>query len=208
MPPSVLNSCRMFAMLGLLAAAQSAHAAAINFSTAGKSAGKYWTVSELSNFGAGAPTTAAPVFYNCCGVPYKVMTIPFSDNDGFWTADYYFTLPAGATAVKMTITAAGADDRFVANLNGAAIANGGGDSPGVGQMQLTDPGTLIPYTFTGAGQKIVVKSGFITGTNHIQLIVNNTNTGISGGLQGGGPTLVNFQGKVTYTPAAPARHHH
>ncbi len=76
-------------------------------------------------------------------------------------------------------------------------------------MQFTDPGSNESYTFShGYGpQNVVVKEGFVSGSNHVQIVVNNTNAGIAGGifpptnLKGSDPTDVGFIAVVTYQPA-------
>lgn len=105
-----------------------------------------------------------------------------SDFDGAWYADFQFTLPSGATDVAMTFTNLVGDDRTVLQLNGADVGdyflNGNNLNPpltGAGDMRFPSESSDEPYTFTGTTSGTVT-SGFVTGTNDIRLMVNNTNT--------------------------------
>jgi hypothetical protein len=116
-------------------------------------------------------------------------------NVGFWTASYSFNLASANDTLSISDLAA--DDRVVVELNGTPIIGAGINGPGTGTFIFTPTGSQQPFTFLGNGsQSTSVTSPFIAGTNTIELIVNNTNNGITGGLTGG-PTEVSFSGTVT-----------
>jgi hypothetical protein len=118
-----------------------------------------------------------------------------SDNVGFWTASYSFNLASANDTLSITDLAA--DDRVVVELNGTQVAAAGINGPGAGTFIFTPTGSQVSDNFLGNGsQSISVTSPFIAGTNTIELIVNNTGSGISGGLSNG-PTAVFFTGTVT-----------
>jgi|CXWL01.1.fsa_nt_gi RHS repeat-associated protein len=144
------------------------------------------------------------------GVTIGSPTGPFS---GYWQADYQFNLTAvEANAVQMTVDWFGADDRAVLQLNGVNLYGAGISSPGTGSMVLTEGGTLEPWTFSaniatkeaiaspaflGYVGPIVFTPKFLSGTNHLRLIVNNTGAGIQGGLTTAGPTVAAFLGSIS-----------
>jgi hypothetical protein len=152
---------------------------------------------EVSN---GAVIHAKPVYFaNYRSFP--TVTIPWSDNDGYYYLQAKFVIPAGATKITLAVRSLFADDRVVAELNGKVIGATGIGAPGAGDMTLKDGGPNIPYSFTTSNSDKLthVTSGFVTGDNYIRLIVNNTNTGISGTLTGGSGTEVGMTAKVVYT---------
>ena len=117
------------------------------------------------------------------------------DNVGFWTASYSFNLASANDTLSITYLAA--DDRAVVELNGTQVAAAGIGGPGAGTFIFTPTGSQISDNFLGGGsQSISVTSPFIAGTNTIELIVNNTGSGISGGLTNG-PTGVFLTGTIT-----------
>lgn len=117
-------------------------------------------------------------------------------NVGFWTASYSFNLTS--TNDTLSISDLASDDRVVVELNGTAVAAAGIFAPGNGSFIFTPTGSQVPYNsfLTNGAQTISATSPFIDGLNTIELIVNNTNNGIYGGLTGG-PTSVFFTGTVT-----------
>jgi hypothetical protein len=127
-----------------------------------------------------------------------------SGYDGFWVASYTFTLPADATGVSLDFSGLNADDRGVLELNGTIIGDAGGAAPGDGYMTLTDGGTNQPFVFGGSSaEEGVVTTGFDLGTtNTLEVIVNNTQTGIYGSLTGGGYTQAGLTGTLTYSTSA------
>lgn len=120
---------------------------------------------------------------------------PSGNNVGFWTASCSFNLVSANDT--LSIGALAADDRVGVELNGTPIIGAGISGPGAGTFIFTPIGSQVPFNFLGNGsQSTSVTSPFIAGTNTIELIVNNTSNGISGGLTGG-PTEVSFSGTVT-----------
>jgi hypothetical protein len=141
--------------------------------------------------------------------------------NGFWAAEFSFTLPVGFSTPSLTFSGLYADDRAVLELNPAGgfpavTANSGviGNTTwlqGTGTMDFTSGCTVgCSYSFTGAngagdaGNFGTVTSGFVTGTNYIVLIVNNTDsTSLSSrtvGLQNtGSQTVAAFSGSLSYT---------
>ena len=113
--------------------------------------------------------------------------------DGFWIATLNFTLPVGATVPTLTFTGFNADDRALLELNGTIIGSYGlpVSSPST-LMQTADPGSAATYGFgVTAG---TITAGFVTGINHLTLIVNNTDNGGFG-------TTKTFQNGADYTGA-------
>ncbi len=167
-----------------------------------------WTLSEVIK---GKIVTGKPV-YTCEEMKRKgecityggihAFTFPWTNNDGYWYADTYFTLPAGATHVVLHIYKLGVDDRVVVEIN-KHIVVGAGTNSGQGQMLFTDPGKLKNFDFccVSGRQDIVYdrkKSFVIGGQNDLRLIVNNTNDGIYGNITPNGPTNVGMKAIVTY----------
>jgi hypothetical protein len=162
-----------------------------------------FTVYEVEN---GATVHAKPVFF-ADYKNYPTITIPWSDNDGYWYAQTKFNIPAGATKVTLAISSLFADDRVVIELNGKIIGSTGIGSPGAGNMVLTDGGPNSAFTFTTANAAKIahVTTGFVTGENYLKLIVNNTDMGISGGLDPNSGTEVGLTSRLIYTmPASSA----
>jgi hypothetical protein len=108
--------------------------------------------------------------------------MPFADNNGYWYAQTKFTVPAGAVKTTLVISQLVVDDRCVVELNGKVIGATGIYSPGSGYMTMTNGGPNNAYSFTMKdGAKIDhVITGFVTGTNYLKVIVNNTGAGIQG----------------------------
>jgi hypothetical protein len=127
-----------------------------------------------------------------------------SNNDTpFWTATYTFDLTS--TADTLAIADLAADDRVEVELNGDPIAASGIYGPGTGVFMFTPTGSQVSETFLGnnvlsASDPLDVTGPFNIGDNTIELIINNTGNGISGGLTGG-PSSANFTAEVI-TPAA------
>jgi hypothetical protein len=122
---------------------------------------------------------------------------------GFWTASYSFHLASASD--RLSITDLTSDDRVVVELNGSPVtgAAAGIFGPGTGTFIFTPTGGQVSWSFLDNGaQSFSTTSGFVAGLNTIELIVNNTNNGIFGGLTGG-PTSVFFTGSVTPLTAAP-----
>ncbi len=131
------------------------------------------------------------------------------DNSGgnpFWTRTTNFNLPVGFSNARLNITHFTADDRAVAQLNGALIDAAGIFGPGNGEFHLTATGPNNPFFFVrgNGARNIDVSTGFVAGLNTLNFIINDTFTGISGVLTGGGragPTAYFFNGTVSFDPA-------
>lgn len=129
---------------------------------------------------------------------------PEFDINGFWTATTTFSLPS-SSGVTLNFSSFIADDRGVILLNNNVVGSWGINSPGIGLMQLTNGGPTTSFNFSsnsstaGSGS---VSSGFVSGVNTLQFVVNNTNAGISGATDNGGPydTWLSVQGTVAVTP--------
>ena len=124
-----------------------------------------------------------------------------SNNDiMFWTATTTFTLPATGTPV-LSITDLAADDSVVVELNGTAIASAGIGGPGAGFFIFNPAGSAVAWKFLGNGpQSISVTSPFNVGANTLELIVNNTNFGISGTSLTTGPSSLAFTASISVVP--------
>jgi hypothetical protein len=132
-------------------------------------------------------------------IPLSVSYDSFSSPGDPTHPDFYiksltFTLPAGYTNASLNITALQFDDRGVVQLNGTTVTSSG-ITAGlglVGQMQFTAGGTAVPWTFQyGFVESTTfapITTGFQTGLNTIDLIVNDTSGGLGfrEGLLSGG----------------------
>ena len=139
---------------------------------------------------ASATTYTIPLSYS-----YDLYSSPTDANHpDFYTQSLPFNLPSGYTNASLNITALKFDDRGVVQLNGATatssgITNGLGL---VGQMVFTAGGTPVPFTFqygyVEATTFAPITTGFQTGLNTIELIVNDTSGGLNfrDGLLSGG----------------------
>jgi hypothetical protein len=109
--------------------------------------------------------------------------------DGYWTAAYNFSLPANAATIVLNYSNFFADDRAVLVLNGNIIDSTGIPINGssIGSMVLTDGSAAIPYTFDSPNGLVsgTIASGFNAGgLNTIEIIINNTGTGVPGTMEG------------------------
>jgi hypothetical protein len=163
-----------------------------------------WKVSEVQN---GVEVHAKPVFGATTYGHIAALTIPFTDNNGYWTARVTFTLPAGATNPMLYIATLGVDDRAVVTLNDQPITDSGTYNGGKGYMTYRNDGPNDRRTFSyGSGtQDLTITSGFVPGRNKLKVIVNNTNQGILGvpvPVTAASPSSFGMTGEVTYTPAS------
>jgi len=199
-----MTTARCFAAGAALALAlplAGARGNSMSFNTEAGPVGQKWTVTERSGNGAGPTVTRQGLWIAAT----RLMTIPFTYNDGFWTADFYFTLPAGFSSPRMTVSHLVAKDRAVVFLNGMQILACGVRAPGVGAMQLTDPGAPVAFSFSRCGPiPLPGALTFVAGSNHIQVVMNHTAKGIAGGITPGGPAGFNLHGMVIYTAPAKA----
>ncbi len=100
--------------------------------------------------------------------------------DGFWYAEETFTLPKDAANIALSFSSFQSDDRAVLELNGVIIGNSGNGAPGLGSMQFMDGGTLQSFDFTNAASGTITTGFNIGGVNALEVIVNNTGTGLTG----------------------------
>jgi hypothetical protein len=163
--------------------------------------------------------TASAVAFLVGLAPATAATIPISLSEShfglpdFYTLDTTFNLPSGFSNATLGISTFSADDRAVLTLNGTIVASTGIFGPGNGSMVLTSGGSNDPFFFIygNTGPFASITSGFTTGLNTLSMIVNDTNTGITGNLSGGfncgfpnceAPTSASFIGEVTYDSLA------
>jgi PEP-CTERM motif len=119
-----------------------------------------------------------------------------TNNDtAFWTATDTFNL-SSVNGASLAIADLFADDRVVVELNGNIVAAAGLFAPGEGTFIFTPTGAQVPQSFLGNGLQTISAGGLVVGANTIELIVNNTNNGINGGLTQG-PSSLGFTGVVT-----------
>jgi len=142
----------------------------------------------------------------------------FERNDygpGFWTSSETFNLSAGATGTTLNITGFAADDRAVLLLNGIEILSTAifADGGGTGLFQYTAGGANVTHVFDVGGRpeepfqplNLVINSGFLTGTNTLSFIINDTYAGLNGDtVSTAGPTAFNFRGSVSFNVASAA----
>ena len=138
----------------------------------------------------------------------------------FYTLTETFNLSPGFTNASLNITNFFADDRAVLRLNGTIVASTGIFGPGPGSMVLSLGGSNDPFNFQygnpfgyvpgNTGPFAAITSGFVTGLNTLEIIVNDTNTGIVGNLSSGvncsfaeclAPTNVHLTAEVTFDGA-------
>ncbi len=143
-----------------------------------------------SVFSANATTYTIPLSYS-----YNSYSSPTDANHpDFYAHSLTFTLPASYTNASLNITAMQFDDRGVVQLNGVtATSSGITNGLGLGgQMIFTAGGTPVPFTFqygfVEATTFAPITTGFQTGLNTIDLIVNDTSGGLNfrEGLLSGG----------------------
>ena len=132
-------------------------------------------------------------------IPLSESYLSFSSPTDPTHPDFYirslgFTLPAGYTNASLNITTLRFDDRGVVQLNGTTVTSSGiTNGLGlVGQMIFTAGGTPVPWTFQYGFVETTtfapITTGFQTGLNTIDLIVNDTSGGLNfrDGLLSGG----------------------
>ena len=126
----------------------------------------------------------------------------YNQFSGFWVAHHRFILPTNAINAQLVYGNYAADDRSVMFLNGTEIAAGSVGTPNV--MVFSDNGPQVPFTFPTSLQSGFVVSGFQPGTNHLDIIVNNT--GATAALRRpapGDPTSLTLFGSISYYLTAP-----
>jgi hypothetical protein len=128
--------------------------------------------------------------------------------DGFWEATEAFFLPLNATAVSLSFAGFSSDDRAVLEFNGVVIGDSGNGDPGSGNMTFTDGGALQPFNFTNQVSGTITTGFNLGATNILEVIVNNTGTGILGATSTFTGTADNTffklsSGAITYSTAVP-----
>jgi hypothetical protein len=130
--------------------------------------------------------------------------------DGFWLADFAFSLPANATSVSINYGNFYVDDRAVLTLNGHIVDATGipyfGHMNDVGEMVFTDGGPLQSYSSFSSPDGFfsgTVTTGFnLGGVNTLEAIINNTKAGVYGPdlpFQSGDGTLFGLSGTISYS---------
>ncbi len=161
-----------------------AQAASINLGT-GNGNGSNWLVDVYSNLTT-KTTSGVAAFQtgNFIGITSNDLStgtwIAGSNNNtfnGLWTATETFDVPTGATGINLSFSRLTGDDRVVLKINGNyvgfAAVNG---ATGVGVQYLPITGSqALTYGVTSGD----ISSFVVTGTNTLELIVNNTNGGLS-----------------------------
>lgn len=99
-----------------------------------------------------------------------------------YTLSNTFTLPTGFSNASLSITSLSIDDRGILSLNGTQISDAGIFGPGAGSLTLSLGGPNNAYTYLhgNGAQSVTVTSGFLTGLNTLEILVNDTNSGIFG----------------------------
>lgn len=177
-------------------------ATSLDFST---TAAGSWTVS------GGGATNATPDVINGAqlaltsdGLASGTPVAGFNNSafDGFWTANYAFTLPADAADATLAYSTFAADDRAVLFLNGKQITDAASDGAGTGTMVLSSGGSASPFTFTNTTSSGTITSGFnVGGANTLTAVINNTTGGRNGTpspLVGSNGTDFSIAGTVTF----------
>jgi hypothetical protein len=135
--------------------------------------------------------------------------------DGFWVADFAFTLPGNAMNISLSFTNFTCDDRAVLTLNGTPFGSTATEAAIPGQtypgfMTFSDGGANQAWTFTGQDGYLsgTATTGFnVGGLNLIEAVVNNTFHGQQGtivGISGGDLTYFGLLGTISYDVPEPS----
>lgn len=128
-------------------------------------------LAALSWAPAGAVTT----------VNLSANTTAIAGSPSVYTVGQSFVLPAGFTNASLSITDLNIDDRGVLQLNGVTVDSAGIFGPGTTTLVLTPGGPAVTQSYAANGPRnVIVTTGFVTGTNSLNIIVNDTNNGING----------------------------
>jgi hypothetical protein len=145
--------------------------------------------------------------------------IPPAGNDyaGFEYLYFPFTLPAGATNVRLYINFLNADDRLVFALNGTDYGMFDDLLPGNPDLStnvvMAGASGNVPYTVVHNSQNGVQETSpalfNIGGVNYLRVWINNTGNpdpgqGTAVARNGSNPSGLNFWGYVTYSMPTPA----
>lgn len=142
-------------------------------------------------------------------IPVNITHTATAGSPSVYTVSTSFTLPVGFLSPVLNIGNLYIDDRGVFELNDVIVSSTGIFGPGPGSMTFTPGGLNVPYVFAyghGAGggigtQNLDVFGPFVTGLNTIDILVNDTNSGIFGAPLTTGVNIsdVHFSGTVTFT---------
>jgi hypothetical protein len=196
-------------VLLLVVLAVAASAATIDISTSAANASN-WLIT-----GAGATNAAAVVDSNLTG-GISITTTgnqtgtfitggSLANFNGFWEAVLSFSIPAGATNISANFSGLTADDRTVLELGPTALGNESISGAGAGVMYFTS-GTSSAYNFTQVTSGDFSSSLAAGGNYTLELLVNNTGTGVNGDPErtfqtASDATAVTLSGSITYTAA-------
>ena len=114
-------------------------------------------------------------------VNLSASTTAIAGSPSVYTVGQTFILPVGFINPSLTITDLNIDDRGVLQLNGVTVDSAGIFGPGTTTIVLTPGGPAVPQSYAANGPRnVVVTTGFVAGTNSLNIIVNDTNSGING----------------------------
>jgi hypothetical protein len=127
--------------------------------------------------------------------------------NSYYTVDATFVLPVGFSNAVLNTSLFAADDRAVLQLNGTSVSETGIFGPGSGSFYfLPDGSDNAAYNFRYGNGTLtfdLVTGPFVVGTNTLHFIVNNTNTGITGGPTPNNHAALYFEGTVSFDAVAP-----
>jgi hypothetical protein len=154
-----------------------------------------------SDFGIFPGNPSAPI-YAINGTLYSPWVPTDPNFNGYWTATYTFNISNLDTSApqSISISSSAIDDRGVFLLNGQPLfATGLGGAPGTGPFQYDPNGPYLPVafnyvtgSFSGSGSYLV------NGVNTLKVVINNTGSGIPGGIFPYGPTYFNVDATFTF----------
>ncbi len=138
-----------------------------------------------------------------------------SQFQGYWRADFTFTLPADAVNISLSFANVALADRGTLSLNGNLLVGTGIDAGSLGNhvlglMVFTEGGPSQAYSFSGGDYHLsgLVTSGFnVGGVNTFEAIINNTFSGIQAPLRGlyqSDTTYFGMAGTLSYSVPEPA----
>jgi hypothetical protein len=124
--------------------------------------------------------------------PVQAVTVPIdfdfnatAGDPSVYTVDTTFNLPSGFSNASLNVARVYIDDRGILFFNGtelvaAGLAADGLSHPIVFLDNSTSTRTYIPSVFSSDNVDIDVTSGFVTGANTLEFLVNDTGAGVFG----------------------------